>query len=78
MALVLESIIIQNNKETLRRLRDRGMFSDDPQWLFNAHMVLASARDVVFRRDRHYDIFKIEDFLSKEDIPYIRTLNKKD
>lgn len=69
------SIVIHYDKTTMRRLKERGMFSDDPQWLFNAHFILDSARDVVFRSPRH-DLSKIEDFLAQEDIPYTRTLGK--
>lgn len=67
------SIVIKFDRPTLKRLRQRGVFSDDPQWLFNAHMVLDSKRDVVFRANIH-DLEKIETFLVSEEIPYHRTI----
>ena len=69
------SIVVKFDKPTLRRLHERGLFSDDPQWFFNAHMVLDSKRDVVFRANMH-DLEKIENFLAHEDIPYHRTVGK--
>ena len=72
----LASITIKYNKETKERLYERGMFSDDPQWLFNLHMVFDSRRSMEFRGPRHDEesLLQIEGFLVREDIPYTRTL----
>ena len=74
MSFTVESIIIKNDKKTMERLRLRGFFSNDPQWLFNAMMVLESSkRDMIFNH-KYRDLDKIEMFLVQEDIPYYRTL----
>jgi hypothetical protein len=70
------SLTIIYNKKTKKRLQERGMFSDDPQWLFNLHMVFGSGRSMEFRGPRHDEesLLQIEGFLVQEEIPYARTV----
>lgn len=55
------SIVIKCDSDTLRVLKRSGMFSDDPQWLFNAHMVLANGREMRLNENMH-DLLKVETF----------------
>jgi hypothetical protein len=50
-------------------LKSRGFFSDDPQWLFNAYLVLEK-RCFILKYNGAYDLEEVEYFLAKEDIPY--------
>lgn len=68
-------IIIENNKVTKTRLKERGFFSDDPQFLFNTAMVLSSGRSMILSYRMH-DMEKTEAFLVREEIPYKRIIRR--
>lgn len=65
-----KEIIIENTKHTLKRIKERGLFSDDPQWYFNAYQVLLSGRSYSSRNN----LDNKELFLVSEDIPYKRII----
>lgn len=67
-----KKIIISRDIKTLNRIKERGLFSDDPQWLFNAMMVLEK-RDYVYNGLK-CSLDQVEEFLVTEDIPYYRII----
>lgn len=69
-----KEIKIDNTKSNLKRIKERGLFSDDPQWYFNAYQVLLSGRNYSSKSE----LDAKEWFLVSEDIPYKRIIRVGD